>query len=150
MRRRVLIGGSYLVPLIFRILGSFGVFLICYYVFQHNSELIFILTGIAVSPVIIALWVSRRVREIDLDEEYMRDFIFVLGTKWGPRKNLRGPVYLKLCQSGDGYYHVLQLVKAEEKLMLLWDQRPEIAMKKARTVAKKLELALEVDLPDDV
>jgi hypothetical protein len=149
MSRQVIIGGPKVVPLVFRMLGSFGIFLIYYYLFNYTTELVFIMLGIAISPAVMMLWMSRKAREINLDKKYLWDFTYILGSRWGKKASLPDASHLMLKRSKDGLFLVLQLVHGSKKTMLLWDEDPEKARKKAMTVSKKLNLPLENDLSAD-
>ena len=74
------------VPYLLRIIGTVALTALFGYLLDHLDETTFIPAAVACSPILPLLWMSVQILEINDDEKYWWKYHWILGYKWGEKK----------------------------------------------------------------
>jgi hypothetical protein len=141
MNEKVRIGDRYYFSLVAKIILTFVVLAIYYFIYSLKDELIFIVLGILVSPIIPAIWMSRYVTEINKDYGYTR-FVWVLGKKIKTKK-ISGKlesVELKNIEKYPGLLGLYANISNAQPKCLITSYEFDSIEKKANLIKEKLKI----------
>jgi len=141
MNEIVRIGDRYFFSLVAKIILTFVVLAIYYFIFSLKDEMIFILVGILISPTIPAIWMSRYVTEINKKYGYAR-YVWVLGKKIKTNK-ISGKlesIELKNIQKYPGLLGLYANISNAQPKCLITSYEFDSIEKKANLIKKKLNI----------
>ena len=141
------------VPYALRILGTVALTAFFGFLLNQLDEQTFIMTAIAVSPLLPLLWMSVKVLEINDDKKYWWTYHWILGYKWGKKipypsishlkieskliQPRRRPEYLR--------YQLFAHFSNETTCLLTQRKNLDFLLEKAEKMAEKVGVELVFD-----
>jgi hypothetical protein len=161
--KKIRIGKGRVLPIAFSLVGTIALFGIFIFMFEQLPKVGFIIGAIVISPLLPLMWTSRYIIEIDPDEKYIWEYIWLMGKKIGRPISYASieKIYInkvKMSQRMTSWGGQVRTNKTNEfvgfikfesgkTVELIREQEKEFVFEELAKIAKKLETEL-VDQTD--
>ncbi len=142
------------IPVAFCVVGTFLLFFVYEFLYENVNEVMFIILGIVISPILPLMWTSRTIVEINPREKYIHKFVWLMGKKTGKPKSFGGieKTYINAVTTsqrmtprqkttntgGLKEYIGFLLLEDGRKIELIRDEDPDYVFEKMEKISHKL------------